>query len=693
MSFILLTGSLLISFIIAKSESRVLKDSFMSTGQSLAAYMSKISSDPLIMKDSIQLDEIVMGASRRNNIAYAVIYNEQGAPISSEYASINYYIPNIYTILSKFSKSYEFLKIIDLIKKQESVIEISQPILTGSTVITTNVIGRVVIGLSSDQISNEYFKTILLLVAFNLMLAIILAIVLFFISNKMIFAPLQEIADASCRLSTGDLSTVVKTDATGEIKTLVESFNAMVRSLEKVTISKDYVDHIFNGMINALIVTSPNDVIVRVNAAAWKLLGYEEKELMGLQLGTVFSKDRSNRDSWRKAILDGYPINNVEEWWISKSGRAIPVLLSASVIRDENNLTLGIAYAANDITDRKQAEEELKKSLSLLSASLESTADGILIVDKQGKITKWNQKFAKMWKIPEKILSSHDDTKAINYILTQLADPGRFTDKVRQLYEQPDQSSFDMIHFVDKRIFERFSQPQRIENTIVGRVWSFRDITERKIAEEELKAALQEKEILLREIHHRVKNNMQMISSLLALQAERVKNEPMRQVFIESQQRILAMAMIHETLYSGESLASVDLSDYLKRLVCHLQGVYNGQAAVGIILELDKVELNIDLVVPCGLIINELLTNAFKHAFPRGSKGTIQIKNYLVNERELVLEVSDNGVGLPADLDLENPSSLGLKLVKGLLKHQLRGSWNVTVGKGTTFILRWPLRW
>ncbi len=112
---------------------------------------------------------------------------------------------------------------------------------------------------------------------------------------------------------------------------------------------------------------------------------------------------------------------------------------------------------------------------------------------------------------------------------------------------------------------------------------------------------------------------------------------------------------------------------------------------MGIILELDKVELDIDLMVPCGLIINELLTNAFEDAFPGENKGTITIRNYLVNERELVLEVSDNGVGLPADLDLGNPSSLGLKLVKGLLKHQLRGSWNVTAGKGATFILRWPL--
>jgi PAS domain S-box-containing protein len=218
-----------------------------------------------------------------------------------------------------------------------------------------------------------------------------------------------------------------------------------------------------------------------------------------------------------------------------------------------------------------------------------------------------------------------------------------------------------------------------------------RDITERKLAEESLRAALQEKEVLLREVHHRVKNNMQVISSLLSLQAERVEDEQVRQALLESQQRIVAMAMIHEALYSGQDLAAIDLSAYLKSLVSHLQGVYSSQADVRITLELDKVELGIDQAVPCGLIINELITNSFKHAFPRGSKGTIQIKIYRVNEEEMALEVSDNGVGLTSDLDLGDPSSLGLRLVQGLLKHQLKGSLDVAIEGGTAFTLRWPL--
>jgi two-component sensor histidine kinase len=217
------------------------------------------------------------------------------------------------------------------------------------------------------------------------------------------------------------------------------------------------------------------------------------------------------------------------------------------------------------------------------------------------------------------------------------------------------------------------------------------EISERKLAEEAMRAALQEKEVLLREIHHRVKNNMQVINSLLSLQAKKVENEDVRQALLESQYRIYAMAMIHETLYNGQNLAFIDLSVYLKNLIHHLREIYDSLAEVSIVFEIDKVELCIDQAVPCGLIINELITNAFKYAFPEGRKGEIQIKVYLTNDKEVVLEVSDNGVGLTPDLDLLNPSSLGLRLVDGLLKHQLEGSMDVVISCGTTFSLRWPL--
>ncbi len=217
------------------------------------------------------------------------------------------------------------------------------------------------------------------------------------------------------------------------------------------------------------------------------------------------------------------------------------------------------------------------------------------------------------------------------------------------------------------------------------------DITERTLANEKIKAALQEKEVLLREIHHRVKNNMQVISSLLFLQTSQVENAQGRQALLESQQRIIAMAMIHEELYCGPNLAAIDLSVYLRRLVDHLQGAYSNKADIQVALVFDPVEIDINQAVPCSLILNELITNAFKHAFPDGRKGTVWIKLYQTHDREVVLELSDDGVGFALDQDLSKPSSLGLKLIRALLIKQLKGSLDITTEGGTVFTLRWQL--
>ncbi len=133
-----------------------------------------------------------------------------------------------------------------------------------------------------------------------------------------------------------------------------------------------------------------------------------------------------------------------------------------------------------------ETKGELENSLSLLRATLESTADGILVVDRAGKIVTYNQKFVDMWNIPASIMESRDDTSALQFVLDQLKNPDAFVKRVEELYKQPDKESYDVLEFKDGRIFERYSQPQRVGETIVGRVWSFRDVTDRKCIEREL---------------------------------------------------------------------------------------------------------------------------------------------------------------------------------------------------------------
>ncbi len=213
---------------------------------------------------------------------------------------------------------------------------------------------------------------------------------------------------------------------------------------------------------------------------------------------------------------------------------------------------------------------------------------------------------------------------------------------------------------------------------------TFVDALGRKKAEG-LRASLAEKEVLLKEIHHRVKNNLQIISSLLHLQSRNVTDARALEMLREGQNRVQSMALIHENLYRSQDLANVDFGEYVKTLVAHLFSSYGGgQGKVNLIVEVDRVPLSIDTAIPCGLIINELVTNSLKYAFPKGRKGEIQVCLHLVGDGEVALTVSDNGVGLPPGFDIERTESLGLRLVT-TLADQIDGRVHIGCDVGSEF--------
>ena len=216
------------------------------------------------------------------------------------------------------------------------------------------------------------------------------------------------------------------------------------------------------------------------------------------------------------------------------------------------------------------------------------------------------------------------------------------------------------------------------------------DVTEQVEAERQLKAALAEKETLLKEIHHRVKNNLQLISAMLALQARATSDARVTMAFEESQHRILSMAGIHEQLYRARDLSQVDMAAYIRDLADELQHSY-GRPAITIQAEAAGVLLDIDRAIPCGLIVNELVTNALKHAFPidgpQGGEIRVAMRRLPATEGEVELSVSDNGVGLRSELNLEQAKTLGLTMVS-LLSRQLGGTLEVIRDHGTTFRIR-----
>jgi len=207
-------------------------------------------------------------------------------------------------------------------------------------------------------------------------------------------------------------------------------------------------------------------------------------------------------------------------------------------------------------------------------------------------------------------------------------------------------------------------------------------IAERELVERELKRSVQEKEALLQEVHHRVKNNLQIISSLLNLRSESSKDPEALQMLRESQDRVRSMALIHEKLYQSQDLKEVEFGSYLRDLTNHLTHSYGTESAgIRLTTRADDVSLSIDKAVPCGLIINELVSNALKHAFPDGREGEITIALRLGSDQHLTLSVADDGVGLPADPGLDTPETLGLQLIQ-VLTDQMDGTVNVSSSEG-----------
>jgi two-component sensor histidine kinase/DNA-binding NarL/FixJ family response regulator len=213
------------------------------------------------------------------------------------------------------------------------------------------------------------------------------------------------------------------------------------------------------------------------------------------------------------------------------------------------------------------------------------------------------------------------------------------------------------------------------------------EIAERQKAEEKLKASLAEKEILLKEIHHRVKNNLQIISSLLGLQFANTLDEQALTALRSSQDRIKSMALVHEKLYQTTDLSRIEFAGYIESLTTHLCNSYlPNPDQVSFRIEVGDVKLSIDKAIPCGLIINELVSNSVKHAFPEGRKGLIAIRIHEDEDGTVTLAIADDGVGLPAGIDFRETNSMGLQLVN-ILARQLHGEISLLSGEGATFTI------
>ncbi len=341
------------------------------------------------------------------------------------------------------------------------------------------------------------------------------------------------------------------------------------------------------------------------------------------------------------------------------------------------------------LDEMKRAEESVRESEERFRLLLESTGEGIYGIDLDRRCTFINAAGAELLGYsPEDVLGKD------MHKLTHHRYPDGSSYPVEQcqicrtfLIEQGCRVDTEVLWRRDGKGFPAgySAYPIKKEGRIIGAVVTFTDITERKRAEEQIKASLKEKEVLLKEIHHRVKNNLQVISSLLNLQLGYIKDKQAAGLFKESQSRIRSMALIHERLYQSGDLARIDFAQYIRSLAADLFRSYEvSSGAITLKINAGDVLLGIDRAIPCGLIVNELVSNSLKHAFPAGKKGEIQINLRSDNDNGFTLTLSDNGVGFPKDLDFRNAETLGLQLVITLVK-QLKGTIELDRSSGTEF--------
>ena len=284
---------------------------------------------------------------------------------------------------------------------------------------------------------------------------------------------------------------------------------------------------------------------------------------------------------------------------------------------------------------------------------------------------------------PEAILSIFRDITQRKRAEEMLAGQATEMLRVHEILDEKDRQLVDTLEQTRKyrEAQERARELSRINEELKA------EIVRRVEAEKQITASLREKEVLLKEIHHRVKNNLQIITSLLNLQSGYIDDPQALDMFRESQDRIRTMALIHEKLYQSEDLAKVDFSEYIQGLVGYLSRSYATRAgAVRMEVNVEDVFLGIDTAIPCGLIINELVSNALKYAFSESGGGEIRIALRADEEGELTLVVGDDGVGFPEDIDFRETESLGLQLVVTLID-QLEGAIELDRNGGTTFTM------
>jgi PAS domain S-box-containing protein len=489
---------------------------------------------------------------------------------------------------------------------------------------------------------------------------------------------------------------------------------------------KEWLD-IFNAISHPTFILDPQHGIRAANPAVLKQLGKPEAQVIGRKCYQLFHQTESSPLCCpMQAMLSSGKTETVE---MEMCGVGGTYLVSCTPVLDAQGNLEKVIHIATDITARKRAEEALNQSHSLLQAAFDSTADGLLVVDAQGKIIQSNRKFTEMWRIPSEILEQAEDAKALEFALEQLCAPDKFIQKTQEIYAQPEVESFDLLHFKDGRTFERYSQPQRLGSQIVGRVWSFRDVTARQYAEAALREYSERLEQMVqartRELHdaqeqlirqerlavlgqlaggiaHELRSPLSAIKNA-AYYFKMVVQNPSPDAremmdILDRQVDVSARVIVNLLDFArphAPDLRPVRLARVIEAAICECTIPQN----VAVIWQADESLPNLAAdLEQMQLVFRNLITNAVQ-AMSQGGQLTIAAQ---LDDDEMQITIGDTGVGIAPDALAKvfqplfttkaKGIGLGLALCRIIVEaHRGRIGVASQEGKGTTFTIRLPM--
>jgi len=450
-------------------------------------------------------------------------------------------------------------------------------------------------------------------------------------------------------------------------------------------------DSAIASSINSIAFADLEGNLTYVNPSFLELWGYDDdKEILGKSTllfwlledkATEVIETLRDKGSWIGELVAR-----------RKDQSLFDVQLSANMVMDKDDKPICMMASFMDITDRKRAVEDLRESHEKLQSLLSSMNDMYFSCDmvkyKMFEVSSACEKIygrtQKQWmQNPNTWMEmTHPDSREDVEKQTLLLKKGEDVEGENKIIR--DDGEIRWIYAKMHPTLDNQGNWIRLEAMVS-------DITEQKKAEEQIQKNLKEKQVLLKEIHHRVKNNLQVISSLLGLQATYIKDKQALEILKDSRDRVRSMALVHEGLYRSKDIANINFPQYIKKLTNQLVKTYIiDSSKIELDFKFEDVFLGVDQAVPCGLIVNELVSNALKHAFPPSFEGKckIEIAVHPPEAGEIELIVKDNGVGIPKELDIRKSESLGLKLVPILAEDQLGGKVKLDRSGGTKFTIR-----